>query len=163
MPQSSETNPPDTQFVSLLAGLARADIDFAVVGGLAVILNGYPRVTLDVDILVEDSEPNLRRLLDHLATWGEGFARELTIEDFPPDEGAVRIGEDFELDVFTRMRGRSIADFRPRLRCFEFENVRVPYLAPEDLIDLKKDSSRDKDKLDVLALRDIIAEEQNTR
>jgi hypothetical protein len=33
-----------------LAALAAHRVDFAVVGGLAVIFNGYPRLTLDVDI-----------------------------------------------------------------------------------------------------------------
>ncbi len=38
MPHSSETNQPDTRFVKLLADLVRAQVDFTVVGGLAVIL-----------------------------------------------------------------------------------------------------------------------------
>jgi hypothetical protein len=38
--------------------------------------------------------------------------------------------------------------------------VRIPFLAPEDLIWLKQDSWREKDQLDVLALKEIIAREQ---
>ena len=37
--------------------------------------------------------------------------------------------------------------------------VRIPYLSPADLIFLKQDSWREKDKLDVLALREILARE----
>ena len=36
-------------------------------------------------------------------------------------------------------------------------SVRIPYLSPADLIFLKQDSWREKDKLDVLALREILA------
>ena len=36
-----------TRFEKLLAALASSRVDFAVVGGLAVIFNGYPRLTLD--------------------------------------------------------------------------------------------------------------------
>ncbi|MGO8929821.1 MAG: hypothetical protein ACLQU3_23385 [Limisphaerales bacterium] len=36
-------------------------------------------------------------------------------------------------------------------------SLRIPYLAPVDLIFLKQDSWREKDKLDVLALREILA------
>ena len=38
-------------------------------------------------------------------------------------------------------------------------SVRIPYLSPADLIFLKQDSWREKDKLDVLALREILARE----
>ena len=70
--------------------------------------------------------------------------------------------EEFDLDIFTRMNGKSLDDFRPRLRYLETGGVRVPYLAPEDLIFLKQDSWRDKDKLDVQAMREIIARETRT-
>jgi hypothetical protein len=144
-----------------LAALATDRVDFAVVGGLAVIFNGYPRLTLDVDILVNDAPENLRRLLDCLAGWGEGWARELKPEDFVFQEGAIRVIEEFDLDIFTRMRGRSLADFRPRLRYLETGGVRIPYLSPADLVFLKEDSWRDKDKLDVQAMREIIARESH--
>jgi len=145
-----------------LVALATDGIDFAVVGGLAVIFNGYPRLTLDADVLVHAAPENLRKLLDCLANWGEGWARELKPEDFIYDQGAIRVMEEFDLDIFTRMNGKSLDDFRPRLRYLETGGVRVPYLAPEDLIFLKQDSWRDKDKLDVQAMREIIAREART-
>ena len=151
-----------SRFEKLLVALATDGIDFAVVGGLAVIFNGYPRLTLDVDILVHAAPENLRKLLDSLAGWGEGWARELKPEDFIYDQGAIRVMEEFDLDIFTRMNGKSLEDFRPRLRHLETGSVRIPYLAPEDLIFLKQDSWRDKDKLDVQAMREIIAREART-
>jgi len=149
-----------SQYEKLLVALSASGIDFAVVGGLAVIFNGYPRLTLDVDILVADTPANLRGLLENLSHWGEGFARELTPADFVPQEGSIRVSEDFDLDIFTRMRGRTLDDFRPRLRYFTASGVRIPYLAPADLIYLKQGSWRDKDKLDVAALRGILTEEE---
>jgi hypothetical protein len=134
-------------------------VDFAVVGGLAVIFNGYPRLTLDVDILVNSELENLRKLLTCLEKWGEGYARELKTDDFLIDAGCVRVVEDFDLDIFTRMRDRSLDDFRPRLRYLETANIRIPYLSPADLIYLKDGSWRDKDKLDVKAMEEIIKRE----
>jgi hypothetical protein len=144
-----------------LVALAADRVDFAVVGGLAVIFNGYPRLTLDVDILVHVAPENLRKLLDCLAGWGEGWARELKPEDFVSQEGAIRVIEEFDLDIFTRMSGKSLEDFRPRLRYLETGGVRIPYLSPADLVFLKQDSWRDKDKLDVQAMREIIARESH--
>jgi len=148
-----------SRFEKLLAALAADAVDFAVVGGLAVIFNGYPRLTLDADILVDAAPENLRKLLACLSSWGEGWARELKPEDFNYDQGAIRVMEEFDLDIFTRMNDRSLDDFRARLRFLETGNVRIPYLAPEDLILLKQDSWRDKDKLDVQAMQKIMVRE----
>ena len=111
-------NPPSpketlSQFEKLLAGLVRAGVDFALVGGVAVVLNGFNRNTNDVDILVDSDPANISRMLDHLKTWGEGWARELGPEDFIAMEvDSIRIQEEFDLDVFVRMRERSLNDFR---------------------------------------------------
>ena len=148
-----------SQFEKLLVALASDQVDFALVGGLAVVLNGYPRFTLDADIIVGASPENLRRLIACLTNWGEGWAHELKLEDFQLLEGAVRVMEEFDLDIFVHMREKTLDDFRPRLRYLETAGVRIPYLAPQDLIYLKEGSWREKDKFDVQALREILARE----
>lgn len=157
----SPSSPRETvsQFEKLLAGLARAEVDFAVVGGVAVILNGYHRQTKDTDILVHPDPENIQRLLAYLATWGEGWARELKPEEFVPQEGSIRLMEEFELDLFTQMRGRQLDDFRPQLRYLQSGDVRIPYLHPQQLIELKAGSWRDKDRLDVQAMQEILRRE----
>ena len=154
-------SPPENffQFEKLLVALARHKVDFAVVGGVAVSLNGFVRATDDVDILTHHSTENLSTLLDCLKGWGEGWARELKVEDFIVQEGSVRVMEDFDLDIFVRMRGKTLDDFRPNLRYLEAEGVRIPFLAPGDLVFLKKGSWRDKDQIDVAAMKEILARE----
>jgi len=143
----------------LLVALVRSGVDFAAVGGVAISLNGFVRATEDVDIIVGNDPENLRKLIECLKGWGEGWARELKPEGFTIEAGAVRLIEDFGLDMFVSMREKKLEDFRPRLRYLETSGVNIPYLAPEDLIFLKQDSWRDKDKLDVQAMREIIARE----
>jgi hypothetical protein len=159
MEHSPERRETTSRFERLLAALVTSNVDFAVVGGLAVIFNGYPRLTLDADILVHDAPDNLRRLLACLSGWGEGWARELKPEDFTPAEGCLRVMEEFDLDIFTRMGGHTLHDFRPRLRYLNTSGARVPYLSPADLILLKQGSWREKDKLDVQAMKEILARE----
>ena len=145
-----------SQFEKLLVNLARSGVDFAVVGGVAVSLNGFVRATDDLDILVSDAPPNIQRLLDTLARWGEGFARELKVEEFVPQEGSIRVMEEFDLDIFTRMRGKSLEDFRPRLGYLETSGIRIAYLSAEDLIFLKQTSWREKDQIDVNTLKRLL-------
>lgn len=160
---SPEPNRTPSEFEKLLAGLARNGVDFAVAGGIAVILNGYSRVTVDVDILVQNSPENLRRLLNCLESWGEGAARELKVEDFAMEEGSIRVEEDFDLDIFVKMRGKVLDDFRPNLRYFDSEDARIAYLSPADLIFLKEGSWREKDRLDVAAMKEILAREASRK
>jgi len=139
-------------FASVLAALSRAEVRYLVVGGVACALSGVVRTTEDVDILVDREPENLRRLLRTLEQIGEGFARELSIEDFTDEEGAVRLIEDFPIDMFTRMAGRRYADMLPYRRLHPGD-LPIPYVGPEGLILLKSGSHRPVDKLDVEALR----------
>ena len=146
-------------FEKLLADLTGAAVDYAVVGGVAVIANGYVRLTEDLDILVSNEPANLVKLLAVLARFGEGHARELSADDFPRQEGSIRIMEDFDLDIFVLMRGNTLESFRPGLRRFESMETSFHYLSPQQLIQLKQGSWRDKDQIDVLAMKEILARE----
>lgn len=95
-------------FENVLAALTRAEVRFLVVGGVASALNGFVRTTEDVDILVDADPDNIRRMLEVLSRFGEGHATELRVDDFTDEEGAVRLIEDFPIDIFTRMGGAGV-------------------------------------------------------
>lgn len=143
----------DTPYEKLLESLARAEVKFIVVGGIAVALNGFVRTTDDVDILIERSPQNIQRLLAALDSFGEGHARELSLEDFDESEGAIRVIEDFPLDIFTVMRGQSYPDLVPYLRQTKINDAQIDFLNADGLIRLKADSAREKDQIDIAALR----------
>ena len=145
----------DTPYEKLLAKLARADVKFIIVGGVAVALNGFVRTTEDVDILVEASPENITRFLNELGNFGEGHARELSPTDFSDSEGAIRIIEDFPLDVFTIMRGNRYADLLGATKSTQIDDVDVRYLNAGALIALKRDSQRDQDRIDISALQSL--------
>ena len=124
----------DTPYEKLLAKLVRAEVKFIIVGGVAVALNGFVRTTEDIDILIEASAENVTRLLDELRNFGEGHARELSPADLSDSEGAIRIIEDFPLDVFTMMRGKRYADLVGSTKTTRIDDVEVRYLNSEALI-----------------------------
>ncbi|MCB1085903.1 MAG: nucleotidyl transferase AbiEii/AbiGii toxin family protein [Verrucomicrobiae bacterium] len=153
------TPPIESSFERLLVRLVRDEIDFVVVGGIAVCLNGYVRLTEDVDILIDPDRSNVERLISSLAKFGEGFAAELGPEDFDEEEGAVRVVEDSEdcqIDIFTVMHGLCLVDFRNDIRHFETSGIAVPYLGPLGLIRLKQNTHREKDSVDISALRQLM-------
>lgn len=57
-------SPPD--IAGLIVALAEADVEFVVCGGVACVLHGVERVTMDLDIRVPELDDNFRRLVDVL-------------------------------------------------------------------------------------------------
>src|SRR5205814_2314310 len=86
---------------------------------------GFVRTTEDVDILIESSSENVTRLLNELGNFGEGHARELRPADFSDTEGAIRIIEDFPLDVFTIMRSKRYADLVGATKSARIDEVKL--------------------------------------
>src|SRR3954466_14316604 len=118
----------DTPYEKLLVNLASAKVKFIVVGGVAVALNGFLRTTEAVDILIERSSANVENLLASLASFGQGHARELSLADFDDSEGAVRVVEDFPLDIFTVMRGHRYAELVEHVRQTQIQGIAVQFL-----------------------------------
>lgn len=148
----------EPSFEKLLVLLAEAGVDFVVVGGIAVSIQGYVRLTEDVDILIEDSPENIGRLLERLADYGEGFALELSVEDFTDEEGAIRIvevTEQCQIDIFTRMSGRKYADVMADADHFPLQGHAIAIASKASLIGWKSKSVREKDKFDAMALRQL--------
>ena len=146
----------EPSFEKLLVLLAEAEVDFIVVGGIAVSIQGYVRLTEDVDLLIDGSAGNVSRLLDRLADYGEGFARELSPDDFDDEEGAIRIVEESEqcqIDIFTRMSGRRYMDVIEDADRFEVGGYQIAVASKASLIGWKSKSVREKDQFDAAALR----------
>ena len=151
-------------FGELLAKLARAEVRYVLVGGGAVILHGHARVTSDLDIVIEASEDNARRLRTVLATWGEGAGTQYSVEELATlDLGPLRIIEDFSLDVFTLIRSRrldreftfeELVTDATRVRLSDGSEVLVASIAR--LVDFKVGTGRVKDALDVEVLTEIL-------
>ena len=152
----------EPSFEKLLALLAAGEVHFIVVGGVAVTLHGYVRLTEDVDILIESSGANIERLLAVLSRYGEGFAAELAPTDFDDTEGAIRIVEESErcqIDVFTRMGGKRFEDIIVDAHTFDLRGLPIRYASKPALIHWKEASVREKDRLDAIALRRLEMED----
>jgi len=67
----------------LLLTLTNAQVEFIVIGGVAVGVHGFTRATKDLDIVPDPSMENLERLA-HVLT--EIEAQHIGLEDFSPEE-----------------------------------------------------------------------------
>ena len=149
----------EASFEKLLVLLAKGGVRFILVGGVAVAIQGYVRLTEDVGLLIDDGAENLNLMLKILTGYGEGFARELSAVDFTDEEGAIRIVEETEqmqIDIFTRMSGRRFADVVADADRFEAGGYAIAVASKRSLIGWKEGSQREKDRLDAIALRQLL-------
>ena len=124
-------------FEKLLGKLVEAKIDFAVIGGFACAFNGWARSTLDVDILLKYDKQNIKLLLEILSGWGDGAADELSESDFTNEPGAIRIIEEFPLDIFIRIADLTYVDIKANIKYYELANkIKIPYVNAKTLLKL---------------------------
>lgn len=68
MPASRKKRAPDTTDIRRLAKtLQDHGVEYAVIGGIAMALHGFPRATKDIDLLLPIDADNNARLLEALA------------------------------------------------------------------------------------------------
>ena len=67
----------------------------------------------------------------------------------------MRVVEDFPLDIFTVMRGKQYADLISGTRHVEIKATTIAFLDAGALVQLKEKSQREKDQIDVAALKRI--------
>ena len=150
--------------------LNRLEIDYLVVGGLAVNFHGIPRLTYDIDLMISLDRDNILKLINKLSEWGYKpkapiDAKELADEKkralWIRDKGMkavnfyaenLPIGEiDILLDSpvpYRTLRERAVA--------FIIDGEKVPTVSIHDLIDLKLKAGRKQDLSDVDHLKTIL-------
>lgn len=138
------------RIVDLLEG---ERVEYALIGGYALALQGIVRLTEDVDILVEPTLENARRWVRALSQLPDGAAKELIGDDTLHEEVyAIRINDEFTVDVMNSASGLGWADLVPYRRRIEGINV----IALEGLLRMKE-HGRLKDQADAEAIRKVLA------
>ncbi len=85
--------------ISLLAAFAAAKVEYAVVGGMAVIMHGYVRATHDLDLFIRPTEENARAAFGALLALGVPLDG-LEFADLLDDEENLRFGpEEDHIDI----------------------------------------------------------------
>lgn len=122
-----------------------------VIGGVASVLYGVPRVTFDLDILIDATPDNAQRLLDALVEAGFGTATMTNAHDVIAHEITV-LNDRVRIDVQTSTPGVSFQDAWRRRRTITYQGQDFFILSKEDLIASKRASARQVDIEDVRLL-----------
>lgn len=138
----------------ILAALLRQNARFLIVGAHALAAHGYLRATLDIDIWIDATADNARRVWRALAEFGAPLDdMNIRVEDLTQPDVVAQFGlPPNRIDILTGVSG--LAFERAWANRIEdvLEGVRVPVLGLEDLLANKRASGRDKDRVDVKGL-----------
>ncbi len=152
---------PQVQPLELLRVLREHDVDFLVIGGVAVAAHGYLRATKDVDIIPRPSRENLDRLAAALETLdatqdlgdfrAEEMPLELGLEDLMQGGNWFLSTRYGRLDVMQAVEGA-----RSYEQLLEAAIVKggIAYVGLDDLIAMKYAAGRDLDHIDIRALEE---------
>ncbi|HKP03382.1 MAG TPA: hypothetical protein VJU77_08495 [Chthoniobacterales bacterium] len=108
---------------------------------------------MDVDILVPEDLQNHKRIIAALSELRDGFAAELSPQDFV-ENVVVKIADEVEVDISTRAWKVTFDEAEKSGLNRTIEGVRVPYVDLQTLIK-SKTTHREQDKVDVERLREI--------
>jgi hypothetical protein len=140
-------------FLDLLRALSAADVRFLVVGAYAVGVHGRPRATKDLDVWVEASDGNARRVIDGLVEFGAPLMG-LTEADLEVPGIGLQIGvEPGRIDILTSISGVLFAEaWTTKVQADFGEGVRCNVIGLQELLRNKRAAGRPQDLADVAAL-----------
>ncbi|MFQ5615420.1 MAG: nucleotidyltransferase [Anaerolineales bacterium] len=139
------------QLQVVFSSLQKHKVKYVVIGGIASVLHGVPRATFDLDILIEATPANAKRLLEALIEAGLGTASLITAEGLLAHE--ITIFKDrVRVDVQTRTLGIEFGEVWKRRETMDFQGQEFYVLAKADLIASKRAAGREVDLEDVRLL-----------
>jgi predicted nucleotidyltransferase len=164
-------------YEEVFRALNQGEIRYLVVGGVAAVLHGVPRVTADLDVMVELSSTNLNKLVKVLEQLGYVPGTPVPLCDLTDAQKRRRWREEKHATVFTVLHPDrpyesvdillenpiAFEEVEARKEVLVAGSLAIPLVCLEDLIDLKRRTGRDQDRLDAMSLEKVQKLERRQR
>ena len=138
-------------FKELLELFNAHGVEYLVVGGYALAAHGAPRTTGDIDLWINPTLDNARRILRALSQFVAVL--DLGVEDFVKPDHVVQLGvPPVRVDVITAIDGVVWDEAWPNRLAGEYGSVSTNYLGLREFIINKRTTGRLKDLADLEAL-----------
>lgn len=145
--------PANRDFSDLFAALNGAHVEYLLVGGYAVAFHAEPRFTKDLNVWVNATPDNARRVYSALATFGAPLDG-VVAGDFAHPGVVYQMGlPPNRIDVVTAIDGPTWPEAWAEHVETQYGDERVPVIGLDCLIRNKLASGRPQDLLDVEVLR----------
>lgn len=156
-------------FAPLFDALNKADIRYVVVGGLATVLHGYARLTVDIDLVVDLAPEQAEKVISTLTTLGFVPQLPLNPSDFANSQTRHMWNTEKNMQVFSmvdpgnplRIVDLFVENIIPfeelwsRSKTVQVDTVSISIASLTDLIHLKRLAGRPQDLIDIKNLEQI--------
>ncbi len=147
----------NNEFLLFTACAEQSQLQYLIIGGFAMYLNGLNRATNDVDIWIKPTVENGRKLINVLLCMGYSTEEldDLSMLDFRQPQ---IFGINDELDILTHVHFRFDFDecFLRARSCKNGQGSTLYFLHLNDLRDLKVITQRPQDLRDVIMIDDFL-------
>ena len=145
-------------------------VRYVVAGGMAVNLHGVPRMTYDIDLILDMQDDNLSKFLTKVKSWGFKARVPVDIMDFADAEKRDDWIKNKNMKAFNLVnQGWAISEIdilidtpvafddasRSAVK-YAIGDVVIPTVAIEHLISMKESAAREQDLADVIYLKKIL-------
>lgn len=145
----------DQDFEDFVQLLNLHNVDYMIVGGYALAFHGKPRHTGDLDIWIDISEGNAKKMVDVLRDFGMSSLG-LREGDFLEENAIMQIGyPPLRIDILTAIDGVEFAEAYLNKQVIDIDGIGINYISLNDLILNKQKSGRHQDISDVEALKKL--------
>lgn len=126
-------------FLKICNALNEEGVKYVIVGGWAVILHGLARATIDIDIIIDGEEENIKCLKKALVK----FVKEEEIDelslDLVKEYQIIRVGlNDFYIDIIGKIGDIDYKKMKDDMVIERIEDIEIPFAGLNTMIELKK-------------------------
>ena len=163
-------------FEAIVQSLNAAGVRYLIAGGMAVVVHGYVRLTMDLDLILDLQEENLRAAVKSLGSLEYRPRAPVPLEQFI-DAGIraqwVREKQLTVFSLFSPVHDKTEIDLfveapldfaRAHASAVWIEvapGLAAPFVSLEDLLELKKQAARPRDILDIEQLKKLGSEKSH--
>jgi predicted nucleotidyltransferase len=138
------------EFVELLQ---KNNATYLIVGGYAVGVHGHPRFTGDLDIWLNPTTENAKKILQTVNEFGFSSFN-LTVADFEKEGNVIQLGyPPLRIDLLTSIDGVTFEECYQNRKEVNIEGVIVNFIGYWDLLKNKQQTGRAKDIDDIEHLK----------
>ncbi len=148
----------------ILAALAAENVEYVLIGSMAMAAQGLPRATQDIDFFVAPDKENVERLKQALrALYQDPNVDQIEADELIGDYPAVQYippHGQYAMDILTRL-GEAFQYEDIVYEEIILDTISIRVATPRMLYEMKKDTVRPQDRADAFRIKSAFEEEDD--
>lgn len=161
-------------YIAIFKKLNEKKVKYIVVGGVAINLYGIPRMTYDIDLMLDLKDKNLEKFLELMKEWGFKPKIPVEIMDFARKEKRDDWITNKNMKAFNLINPKwamseidiiisSPIDYKEaskKMNRIRVQHINIPVISLDDLILMKQGTGRKQDQADIRYLKELQSEKR---